>query len=279
MKWGLALINLCLFFAFSLMFSLMILYFKLRSSAVSFDEDVEECPFLTLSSGDQILADTQPFVVMEEYPFILNDAKLLKPCGQSGNVYEVVLDATDNNHETLISKFEPDEWDPDTQMMESGIIYDCTGYALYYADFTIEVASSKSNSSYADYQIGSVAFYQENGDSVAYLEIEDDRLSANLLANDGETVLATFKRISEKQPDFVITVKDTSNQSFDSNILFLSFGIWTFSDEVGAIDLCFIMKYGTIIGSIVFGLLFVFALFISVSFTKQTKQEKNKIEV
>ena len=109
----------------------------------------------------------------------------------------------------------------------------------------------------------------------------DDRQSAQLIASDGVSVLASFEQYTEEMNDFILTIGSTTSSSYDPVLVFLSFGVWAFSEEKGVVDMCYIIKKTTLVGTILFGIftIFIVAVTIAGCHHKRKKSKEPKMEV
>lgn len=112
----------------------MIAYFALRETSTDYEESAI-CPTVTTSSYEYIVADTEKVVFISEYTFVLQSAKIWKPCGQGTKSYDVIFESTDSANSGMVSKFETLEVSKDTGIMMSGVINDCDDNELYSIEF------------------------------------------------------------------------------------------------------------------------------------------------
>lgn len=125
------------------------------------------------------------------------------------------------------------------------------------SDSDASVASSSSSDSFSDttsdYLLQSITINDENDEVFNYFIVDGTRMSATLYSADNETILASFTQYTANEPDYIIYIGDVGHEQFEEVIVFTVFGIWTFSKEKTPVNLCYITKLTTIIGSVVFG--------------------------
>lgn len=278
---------------FALFLGLYILFLVYRSSTADYDSELDTCAEADVSEGDEILADSNSLVVIEEYTFILNDASLIKPCGDSGRKFDVIFQTAGTKSDSLITKFEYTEYDRESQLISAGKIYNCQGkfkYSVEIESEEIETETTTSSNSEGsetnktktetDWVMKTIkVYYSDESTLAAVLEIDDSREYAEILWDDEETVLASYTLVSETDPDFLIEFGDTKTSEYDTSLVYVAFGIWAFTDEIGATDLCFIVKYVAILGMVTFGMLFLLVLGISFALQSRKKHDFKKLEV
>lgn len=262
---------------FLLSFTSLILFWVLRTGSLDYSEDAT-CPSLVTQDEEIIIADSNSVVLMQTYRFVIEQSRIYKPCGQGSQKYDVVLESLHDEYsdDTLIAKYESETVSTTSKLMSSGYFRDCDGVALYYVEFTNDEYSV--NEGFSDessqYLMTSATISTSEGVLQNYFEIFSDRMTAELYASDMTTVLATIEQYSEKYNDFVIKVEEGDNDVFDPEALFLIFGVWAFSEEKGATDLCNIVKLGSVIGLVISGGLSVLIGVITYSCCHYRRKER-----